>query len=175
MSERPEEDILLTPEYTILEFGDGYFALVQGGIESQDEEGQIIIEFTIKPSEKLRKRYSIKDSMLNQNGQLKFKVKKTDLIPINQFDDANKKWLYVKTFNHQDTEISKIGWNLRKRLEEMQKRVIVLEGELIWYSEQLQLAKTNPAEFVSQGTDIFEKVSSSILNLMKGKGNKEDY
>lgn len=176
MTERPSEEILVTPEYTILEFGDGYIALIMGGIEEENEKGQKIVKFMIKPSNLLRKRYNIKESMLNQNGQLPFTVKKDDLIPLNQFDDANKKWLYVKTFSHAETEISKIGWSLRKRLEEMSERVIVIEGELIWMSEQLQLAKTNPTEFITQGTEIYEKLSSNLLELMKGRGHgKEDY
>lgn len=174
MGEKPQEEILVTPEYSILEFGDGYIALIQGGVKGEDESGQKIVDFMIKPSEILRKRYDIKDSMLNQNGALPFRVAEIDLIPLNQFDDANRKWLYIKTYNHNETEISKIGWNLRKRLEEMGKRIMVLEGEMIWYSEQLQLAKTNPAEFITQGTEVFEKISSKLIDIYKGKKDKDD-
>lgn len=155
-----------------MEFGDGYLALIQGGVEEEDNEGNKIIKFMIKPSSLLRKRYGIKDSMLNQNGQMPFTVKRDDLIPLNQFDDANRKWLYVKTFNHAETEISKIAWHLRKRLEEREKRIMVLEGELIWMAEQLQLAKTNPAEFITQGTEIFEKLSENLFDLMRGRKDK---
>ena len=174
MTDNPSENILVTPEYTLLTFGDGYIALIQGGIEKIDNEGKKVVEFIIKPSDLLRKRYDIKDSMLNQNGALPFKVYKEDLITLNQYDDANRKILYIKTFNHDETEISKIEWNLRKRLEEMEKRVYVIEGELIWYSEQLQLAKTNPAEFITQGTEVFEKISSKLIDIYKGKKNEND-
>ena len=174
MGERPQEEILVAPEYSLLEFGDGYLALIQGGVEKVDNDGKRVVEFMIKPSDLLRKRYDIKDSVLNQNGALNFKAFKKDLIPLNQFDDANRKWLYIKTFNHDETEISKIGWNLRKRLEEMEKKVMVLEGELIWMSEQLQLAKTNPAEFITQGTEVFEKISSKLADIYKGKRDKDD-
>lgn len=174
MGERPKEEILVAPEYSILEFGDGYIALIQGGIEKEDDEGRPVVDFMIKPSELLRKRYDIKDSMLNQNGAMPFRVYKKDLIPLNQFDDANKKWLYIKTFAHHETEISKVSWNLRKRMEEMEKRVIILEGELIWLSEQLQLAKTNPAEFITQGADVFEKISSKLIDLIKPRRDKDE-
>ena len=174
MGERPQEEILVAPEYSLLEFGDGYLALIQGGVEKVDNDGKRVVEFMIKPSDLLRKRYDIKDSVLNQNGALNFKAFKKDLIPLNQFDDANRKWLYIKTFNHDETEISKIGWNLRKRLEEMEKKVMVLEGELIWMSEQLQLAKTNPAEFITQGTEVFEKISSKLADIYKSKRDKDD-
>ena len=128
----------------------------------------------IKPSDLLRKRYDIKDSMLNQNGVLPFKVFKKDLIPLNQFDDANRKWLYINTFTHKETEIGRTGWGLRKRLEYMEKRIIILEGELIWQSEQLQLAKTNPAEFIAQGADVFERISSKFVDILKSKKDKEE-
>lgn len=174
MGEKPEEEILVTPGYSILEFGDGYIALIQGGIEREDEEGRTVVHFMIKPSDLLKKRYNIRDSMLNVNGAMPFKVFKKNLVPLNQFDDANKKWLYVNTFEHHETEISKIGWELRKRLEAAEKRVIVLEGELIWLSEQLQLAKTNPAEFIAQGADIWGKVSSQFIDMMKGQRGEKD-
>lgn len=172
--DKPAETILVSPGYTILEFGDGYIAMCQGAIESKDEEGIEIVDFIIKPSELLRKRYDIKENMLDQNRNIPFKVLKKDLIPLNQFDDANRKWLYIKTFNHSETEISKIGWSLRTRLAEMEKRVIILEGELIWLSEQLQLAKTNPNEFLSQGFEIFDKYSSKMLEFSKGKKDKDE-
>ncbi len=99
---------------------------------------------------------------------------KKDLIPINQFDDANRKWLYIKNFNHDETEISKIAWSLRERLAEEEKRIIILEGELLWQSEQLQLAKTNPAEFLAQGAEVWEKVMSKTTDILRGKREKED-
>jgi len=174
MVDKPSETILVTPEFAILEFGDGYLALSQGGIEGTDEEGRAIVDFIIKPSDLLRKRYDIREDMLDQNRNMPFRVFKKDLIPLNLYDDANRKWLYIKTFKHDETEVSKVGWDLRKRLEEMEKRVLVLEGELIWLSEQLQLAKTNPQEFAAQGMEIFDKMSSKWLELMKGKKEKED-
>ena len=174
MGENPQEEILVTPEYAILEFGDGYIALIQGGVEGEDDDGKKIVNFWIKPSELLKKRYNIKDSMLNQNQIMQFRVNREDLIPLNLLDDANRKWLYIKNFNHEETEISKIGWHLRRRLEAMGRRVVVLEGELIWLSEQLQLAKTNPAEFITQGTEVYEKVSASLAEIFKKRRDKDE-
>lgn len=173
MGEKPREEILVSPEYSILEFGDGYIAMIQGGIEIEDEKGEKIVEFMIKPSDLLRKRYDIKDSALDVNGAMAYKIYKNDLIPLNQFDDANKKWLYIKTFKHTETEISKIEWNLRKRLAEMEKRMIILEGQLGYTTEQLQLAKTNPAEFLAQGQELYERMLPKMAELFKEKRDKE--
>lgn len=172
--ERPEEEILVTPEYAILEFGDGYIALIRGAIKQVLEDGRKVIRFMIEPSNLLRKRYRIGDNQLNQNRQMPFIAETNDLIPINILDDANRKWLYIKTFNHDETELSNLGQNLRKQLSESQKRVVMLEGEILWLSEQLQLAKTNPQEFAAQGWEMFEKYGSKILELTKGKKEKED-
>lgn len=170
--DKPQEDILVSPEFSILEFGDGYIALIQGGVESKNEEGEAIVDFVIKPSNLLRKRYNIRDNMLNKNQCMHYIVYKKDLIPLNQFDDANKKWLYIKTFNHDETEVSKIAWSLREQLSEKEKRIIVLEGENIWLFEQLHLAKTNPSEFLAQGAEIWEKVLSKTTDMFKKR--KED-
>ena len=175
MTEKPREDILMPPEYTILQYGDGYLALIQGGVEGTNDDGEKIIDFVIKPSSLLRKRYDIKDSMLDQNLNIPFRVLKKDLIPINQFDDANRKWIYIKTYNHDETEISRIGWVLRERLAEEEKRIVVLEGENLWLSEQLHLAKTSPAEFLAQGAEIWEKVLSKTTDVMRGKKEKDEF
>ncbi len=174
MGEKPKEDILVAPEFAILEFGDGYIANIQGATEETDEKGKKVVNFTIRPSSLLRKRYDIKDSMLNRNMQMTFKAYKKDLIPINQFDDANRKWLYIKTFKYDETEISKIGWNLREQLAGAEERVVVVEGENIWLSEQLQLAKTNPAEFLAQGAEVWEKISSKMVDMIKGKRDRDE-
>ena len=89
MGENPAEEILVAPEFATLYFGDGYIALIQGGIE-KEEDGRRVVHFMIKPSDLLRKRYDIKDSMLNVNGAMPFKVYKDELITLNQFDDANR-------------------------------------------------------------------------------------
>ncbi len=174
MGDKPREEILVAPEFAMFIFGDGYFALVQGSTEGETDDGEKIVDFVIKPSQLLRKRYDIKDSMLNRNMNMTFRVKKKDLIPMNQFDDANKKWIYIKTFNHDDTEMSKPGWALREQLAEEQKKNKLLEGQIIWQADQIQLAKTNPAEYIMQGAEVFEKVSSKMADLIKGKSEKED-
>ncbi|GAG87170.1 unnamed protein product [marine sediment metagenome] len=74
MGEQPKEEILLAPEYAMLEFGDGYIALIQGGVKGEDDDGKKIVDFMIKPSEPLKKRYNIKDSMLNKNWAMEFRV-----------------------------------------------------------------------------------------------------
>ena len=172
--ENPQEEILVSPAFSLLEFGDGYIAMILGGIEGEDSAGLKVVDFIIKPSQLLRKRYNIKDSQLNKNECMPYRVYKSDLIPINQFDDANRKWMYIKNFNHEDTEISKIEWNLRNLLKESEKRVALLEGDILWYYDQLQLAKMNPSEFMAQSFEFFDKMGS-INEKMLGRKEKEQF
>ncbi len=174
MGEKPREEILIQPEFSIFEFGDGYIGLVQGAIVNEDAEGIKVIELTLKPSELLRKRYDIKSSELDGNGNINIKVKQDDVIILNPYDDANRKWLYMKNYLHEDTEISKFSQNLRESLEKAEKRINVAEGQLIWYLEQLQLATSNPVEFISQGFEIFERISDKMVDIGKTKKEKED-
>lgn len=173
--ENPRTELLVQPEWSTLIFGDGYNALMRGAIEIEDEDGIKIIEATIQPHTHLRKRYNIKDSDLDNNGNISsYKMKKNDLIPLNQFDDANRTWLYIKNYNGEETEITNVEWKLRKLLEESEKKRRILEGENTWYSEQLLLAKTNPIEFAGQSLEIFEKITSNALEAIRSKKDRDD-
>lgn len=170
MGEKPQEEIIAQPKWGILEFGDGYIAMLQGGLPSVTiRDGKKIVEVIIKPHELLRKRYNIKDSDLDTNGNTKFQMSEDDLIPLNLFDDANRKWLYKKTYKHQETDLSNHEWVLTKRIEQERMKRVMIEGYLIHLSEQLQLAKNNPAEFLNQGFEYFVKMQESMSGFIKRK------
>jgi hypothetical protein len=171
--ENPREEILTPPEYPLLEFGDGYVACATGSIEFE-EDGIKWLEVTIEPSEILKKRYNIKDSELKGGKSIIIKIKRNDVILMNPFDAANNKWLYIKNYRGESTEIANIGWDLRKRLEESERKRRILEGENTWYSEQLLLAKTNPIEFAGQTLEIFEKITANTIEALKTKKEKEE-
>jgi len=172
--ENPKTEMLVTPEWSTLIFGDGYIALMQGAIE-KEEEGIKIVEATIKPHPLLRKRYNIRDSELDNNGNiLSFKMKKNDIIPLNLYDDAARTFLYVKNYNHEETDLGNITWDYRKRLEQANKRLWILEGEVIYLSELVNLAKTNPMEFAALPLEIFEKITSNVIEAIKTKKEKEE-
>jgi hypothetical protein len=175
LSDKPKEEILVPPEWSILVFGDGYIALMKGAIEKEDSEGNIVVEATIEPHELLRKRYNIKENELDNNGNIQsYQMMKEDLIPMNLFDDANRKWLYIKNYLHQETNISNISWDLRKQFVEERKKRIILEGHNIFLSEQLSISKQNPAEFLSQGLEFFQKINNGILETIRTKKEKEE-
>ena len=174
VTEKPGIEILAEPQWDILEYGDGYIALALGGIITESEEGEKVVDFMIKPSPLLRKRYNIPDSQLNINLCMSYRVCWRDLIPLNMFDAANRKWLYIKNFRHEQTELTRWGWKLRKENEMLSQRIQTLEGENMWLLEQLQLAKTNPQEFIKQGTEILESVGSRFADILRGDKEKQE-
>jgi len=171
--DNPREDILVPPGYTLLMFGDGYLARTSGSYESKDENGISVVKLMIEPSRLLRKRYNITDNKLNNNNQMEFTAIKEDLITINMFDDASRRFLYLKTFDGQETELGKSTWNIRTRLIEEQKKVWLLEGELIYLNEQLKLAKNNPIEYLSQLSEALGNVSQPMLDILNAKKGRE--
>lgn len=171
--EKPSEEILVQPNWDLFYFGDGYIALAMGGTINEETDGKKVVNFMIKPSPLLRKRYNITDSMLNQNLCMPFRVYEKDLIPWNMFDPANRKWIYIKNFRHEDTVLTNWEWRLRKENEMLTERIQMLEGENMWLLEQLNLAKTNPAEFIAQGAEVFEKVGSKFIEALRSKKEEE--
>lgn len=170
MENNPKRDILKTPQWSILIFGDGLVAEIHGSIEREDFSGENVVEFVIQPSTDLRKRYEIKESELNESGEIeKYLVKKDDLIFLNQFDDSNRKVLYIKNYLHHETQLSQRDFNLRKELEVERTKRVILEGNLIEISEQFKTMTSNPTEYLSQGLDFFNKISKSAIDLAAQK------
>jgi len=167
-----KEDILVVPERGILEFGNGYSALIFEAVETEDNSGNDVVKFMIQPSELLRKRYSISDDMLNKNRQMPYMVKRIDLIFINILDDSNRKVMYVYSFDHKETAISKLSQDLRIRLEEEIRMRKILEGQVIFYADQFSLSKNNPVEFMAQPMELFDKINSRALEFYNKKEEK---
>jgi hypothetical protein len=174
MEANPEREILLDPRWSILEDGLGYNVLVIGGMPGLDIDGREVVIFTIKPDEIVRKRYNLRrDIELDMNGNMKLTVLKLDLIPLNMFDDANKKWLYTKTLRHEPTELSEREINLQKKLNMKDRRILLIEAENIRLQEQLEIARTNPAKFIKQGAEVFQESAKAFSELTRRPEDKQ--
>lgn len=172
--EDPEKNIMLSPSWSILEDGLGYNVLVIGGIPKVDKEGREIVEFMIKVDDVVKKRYKLRRGVeLSESDTMKLTVLKIDLIPLNMYDDANKKWLYVKSFANETTEVSKREENLKAVMNVKDKRILLLEAENIRLNEQIMLFRTNPAMAASQGAEVFEKTAKAVAELMRPKEKGE--
>ncbi|MFA6073973.1 MAG: hypothetical protein WC758_07700 [Candidatus Woesearchaeota archaeon] len=171
--QNPSETILESPGWATLIFGDGYLALMQGGIENENSNGERIVSVTIKPHSSLRKRYNIQEQDLNNSGNIEnYQMHKEDIIVLNQWDDANRTILYIKNYLHQETDLCRVNWELRKQLQEERTKRVIIEGYLIRLSEDLTLAKQNPAEYISQGLELIKALNVDLIESMRGR--KED-
>lgn len=173
MVENPQEDILAIPQYPFLIFGDGYMAMIAGGIEKKDAEGRAIVELQIVPEELMRKRYNITKDQLNINGVMSYTVLRKDLLPLNVFDKAKERWLYLKTYDREDTDIGNPSKFFRARLEEKEKELWMLEGDNIYLSEQASMMRMNPGEVMTQGTEVLNKVIEPMIDLFAAKKGRE--
>lgn len=169
--EQPEREIMLDPRWSILQDGLGYNVLVVGGVPGIDKDGREVVIFTIKPDETVRRRYDLRRGreVDQETGNMRLIVLKKDLIPLNVYDDANKKWLYTKTLKHDPTDLSKREENLKSTIEVKERRILLLEAENIRLQEQLELARTNPAKFIQQGAEVFREAAKGIAELTKKK------
>lgn len=173
--EDPEKEILLDPKWSILEDGLGYNVLVLGGMPSLDLEKREVIIFNIKPDDVVQKRYNLRRGIeLDSNGNMKLTVLKTDLIPLNMYDDANKKWLYTKTLKHEPTELSEREVILQKKLNSKDRRILLIEAENIRLQEQLEIARTNPAKFIQQGAEVMREVTKGMGEAMAAQRKPEE-
>lgn len=173
MVDNPREDILALAQFPYLIFGNGYIAMVVGGVEKEDSEGRAIVELQIIPEELMRKRYNIKREQLDINGVMPYTVLRKDLIPLNLFDKAKERWLYLKTFDGKETEIGTPSKFLRYRLEELEKYSWMLEGDNIFLSEQCISLRMNPSEVMAQGTEGIGKIMEPVIDLLNAKKGRE--
>jgi hypothetical protein len=175
MKSNPREDILLPPQFSILEFGDAFCAQIKpGSREYKDCNGYEWIKLTIHPGEGLIKKYNIKPDELDINGDFVIQIKKVDYIPLNLYDDTNRTFLYTKNFRGEDTDLSKRYWELTNQVEEYQNKLAIIEAWMIAKSEELMLSETNAIQSLSAPLELFNKLQNmGMANLVNQKPGEQ--
>lgn len=172
--ENPKEDILAIAQFPYLIFGNGYIAMIVGGIEKEDRDGRTIVELQIIPEELMRKRYGINREQLNINGVMPFTVLRKDLRPMNLFDKAKERWLYIKTYDGKEVDgIGSESKFLAARLDELEKENWMYQGDNIFLSEQCIALRMNPGEVMAQGTEAIGKTIEPVIDLLNAKKGRE--
>lgn len=173
MERDPKTEIMIDPRWSILMDGLGYQVLVVGGMPGVDKDGRAVVKFIIKPDEVVRKRYNWRgDAELNEAGNKEIIIAKIDLIPLNLYDDANKKWLYVKSFNHEETDLSQREKILKLELDRKTKENQQLEAENIRLNEINELYRTNPEKAVGANFEIFKSAMQLATSAVSKKEDK---
>jgi len=173
MEKNPQEEIMLDPTWSILEDGLGYRVLLTGGVPGIDKDGREIVNLSIKPDAIVKKRYNWRFGIeVDNQGNVKLIVLKDDLVPLNLYDDANRKWMYVKSFSHDETNISKWQEHIRKELEVEKRKGLLQDAVIIRLSELLEIAKTNPAKFLKDGMEVYQESLKGLADIINKK--KED-
>lgn len=170
MEKDPETEIMIDPRWSILEDGLGYQVLIVGAIPTVDRDGREVIVFNIKPDDIVRKRYNLRRGIeINDQGNVKLTINRVDLIPLNLYDDANKKWIYVKSFNHDKTELSKREETLKLEIARLNTENSQLDAENIRVNEINELLRTNPGKYLAMSSEYFQEMMKGVSNLNQNK------
>lgn len=168
--ENPERDIYIDPKWPILEDGLGYQFLLVGGIPYKDANGKDMVKLTVIPDKIDMKRYNLRlNEELDSRGRFTFVAEEIDLIQLNPYDDANKKFLYVRSIKGGETNLSKRYEKLKSDISYYQELYLQKEAQNIRLSEKLNLATTNPEKMLLEGSEIYTKVAESIAKITQAK------
>ena len=166
MEKEPEKEIFVDPRNSILMDGSGYRALCAGGITSTDKEGREIITFTIKPDSIVRKRYNWRGGKeIDELGNTKIIIAVQDLIKMNVYDDANRMFLYEKSFNHDETELSQRHKLIKMELDRLRRENQQLDAENIKLSETNHILRTNPEKAIAVSSVVFQKIAKGLSDI----------
>jgi len=159
--ENPEQEILVDPQWSILEDGLGAQVLAFGGVPFVDNQNRKCIKWRVKPDDYVKKRYKLRmGEELDAQGFWTIITQVADLIPLNIYDDANKKWMYTKSFRHEATDLSQREEQLQSKLDFAGKKILLLQGQVIRLTEQLDDASLNTGKVLEQSAQIAEKYSN---------------
>lgn len=172
MVENPQVDISVLPTNDLLIFGDGNVAQSLGAVEGTDPFGREVIDFRIKPSDLLRKRFNIKTTDLDRLGMMMFRALKSEVIHLNKYDPARRVIVYKLNFLHEKTAFSSYAKEQSQECERLRRQLTIREGEVMHLTEMLDLAKSKPFEFVNQSIELQDKFST-IINRGKEQQKKE--
>ena len=167
----PQRDVLLEPKNAILQDGNGYQVMIFGGMPFIDSAGRRCIKFKIFPDNIVRKRYNLRKGaeLDDTDGTMFITCLEIDIIPLNPYDDANKKWLYVKRFKHDTTNVSDREMFLKGKLNFLDKQVLLLQAKVIKLQEELNLATLQTGKYLSQSAEVIEKSAGAIATAIKKK------
>lgn len=145
------EDISLEAKWPYLVFGDLYIAQIVSMVPGVDESGNSIWKLTLIPSEELAKRHSITLDMLDQNLTLKVDYP-YDMIQQLSADPGFPGYFCFLNFKGEECPGTKFwkGFLDAKRMAGYERKINLLQSEIAWKTEQLEIAKTNITQYIKE-------------------------
>lgn len=171
MEKNPQRDITAYAKWPVIQDGLGYNALLVGGMPGKNKDGNEIVKLTIRTvDEIIRKRYNWRlGHEVDLKGDITLEVEKMDMIQMNPYDEANRKWLYLKSWSMEDTPIFLREKQLRILIDFWVKQSNLLESANIRLNEQLELAVLNPAKFLKQYGEVYQDAINSAASAFSNR------
>lgn len=161
----PRKDVLTYPKWPVLLDGLGYEFMLVGGMPGKDRDGRDIFKLTLQTTELTRKRYNLKlGKEIDEFGKTELVVFAMDLFPMNPLDKANEKWIYVKSFDGQDTDLSKRESSIKTKYEKEIAKNSLLQATNAKLVEQLELAKTNIPKYIKQYSEVYQDAYKNLAD-----------
>lgn len=162
------KDIRLGAEDDMLEFVDGYRAVIKGAV-IVIKDGVDWVKYYLLPTDELAKRYDITRDQLDENLCLEKEYPKDMIIILNEDDPARKtKFCFLNYEGHETPTSKKFRGIITERREimELKKELDKVKAHNAFLSEQNFIAQTNVLKYVKQNfgqfADVFGPMMRSI-------------
>lgn len=170
----PEREIRVEPRLPVLIDGLGYTFLNMGGMPDVERDGTEVIRFILQTDPLSRKRYNLRGGVeVDEQFNTKLTVKRIDVIELNPYDPANKKFLYVKDFRGNETNLSLRERDLKIENERLKKTILIQQASILKLREENSIAMLNPGKLLKMNNEVFQETLKNVSDSLLRK--KEEH
>jgi hypothetical protein len=173
MADKNYENITLYAALPILIYGDGYTAKILSQKPEKNQENEDVYEFILEPYDTLVKRYKIEP---NSNGDVVYKVQlPMQLCFLLNPDPVNTRWLYLGTYNGQDSlQIRELkGLSQADKIRKLEESNRIKDYEIDVLKEKIRTMENNLPEYIKNNIQPFMEQIAPIVEKL-GKTQKEN-
>jgi hypothetical protein len=173
LADKSHEDITLYPSLPILIYGDGYTATILSQKPEKNQEGEDVYEFILKPFDTLIKRYKLEQ---NENGDIIIKVQiPMQLCFLLNPDPTNTRWLYLGTYNGQDSlQIRELkGLSQADKIRKLEESNRHKDYKIDVLNERVRMIENNLPEYMKRNVSPFIEQMMPMMEKLNKKVDKE--
>lgn len=173
MEKKPSE-IMRTPKFPFLFYGDGYAAMVLESRPTVNQEKKDVIEFELNPTEELVKDYHLKSIPPREDYTYRVQLEVEFLKQLNPSPHFTR-WLYLKTYDGVIPPAIKqlFAVNLLEEIKNLKEEIRRKDMEIDVANENLELIKTNLPAYMKKNVFAIMEEATPIIQKMMPKDDKK--